>query len=391
MRSLYHHFALWPARFSAHRPARCAAVGLVAVAALALTAPLMAQQYSVRDKLPSIVVVGAINSQRSLVGSGSGTIVSPTGTIITNFHVLGDTDTGRLIHPEGLAAIFMTSRSDQPARFVAVAQIVEADPDTDLAVLQIIADPSFTRINPAGLNLASIPLGDSDQVEVGDRIMILGFPDSGNKENAANINSHFFVTLTDGMVSGFDREGAVRSWIRTTAPIMMGNSGGAVLDNNGCLVGVPTLSISKQLNLEKMAYLRPINHIPTTWLAGTAARYCRSTGATAPGEPAAPVRSAGVTFSGKIVDANTGRGIPGATFALLKPGSNQDSPRTEDYVAFARADQAGNFQTVTPVPRGIIYPAMVHALGYRPLKIRFEVRNDFTDHTLFDPDIRLQR
>lgn len=371
--------------------ARLSAPWLGALAALAWTAPLAAQEFSVRDLLPAVVVVGAIDAEGRLRGSGSGTIVSPNGTIITNYHVVGDRETGSFVHPERLAAIFMTSRSDEPARFVAVAQVVEGNPQTDLAVLQIVANASFTRIDPAGLNLPSIPLGDSDVVEVGDRITILGFPGQGNREDATDVNNHFFVTLMDGTISGFDRDGAVRSWIRTTAPIMMGNSGGAVIDSNGCLVGVPTRSTWQERNLERMGYLRPINYVPASWLAGSSPRFCRSGSGASSGQPATAARSAGVIFTGQIVDANTGRGISGAVFALLKSTWDPNNPRDEDIAAFGQADATGTFQTQMPAPRGVTFAVLVAAPGYRPLNNQFLVRTDFADHVRFDAPIRLQR
>ncbi len=79
---------------------------------------------------------------------------------------------------------------------------------------------------------ASVPVGDSDAVEIGDSLRILGYPGIGGAT----------VTFTNGVVSGFASQTGIgeRSWIKTDATIAGGNSGGAAFDLNGRLVGIPT-------------------------------------------------------------------------------------------------------------------------------------------------------
>jgi hypothetical protein len=380
------------------RLARARALRLALLAALAWASPLGAQQVSIRDALPAVVAVLAIDAQGNPVGSGSGTIVAPTGAIVTNFHVVGSTETGRLYNPDGLVAIFMLRRSDEPARLVAFATVIEGNPSTDLALLQIVGNANGERIDPSRLSLPSLPLGDSDRLEVGDRITILGFPGTGTSLSATSYDNRFFVTLTDATVSGFDREGATRSWIRTTALIMGGNSGGTVLDQNGCLVGVPTASRVNPDRVEQMGYLRPINYVPASWLAGYPVDYCRASaaygaGGGAQGGGGAPApASRGVVFSGQIVDANTGRGIPGAYFAIAhstwRPGMEL---REEHLASGAQTDASGYFQTTTPVVRGRSYYVIIAAEGYRPVFEEVHIADNLPDRFRFEQPLRLQR
>lgn len=380
-----------------HRRTHASALWLALLAAIAWASPLGARQLSIRDALPAVVAVLAFDGNNQVIGSGSGTVVTPTGAIITNFHVVGDTESGRLHHPDGLVAIFILRQSDEPARLVAFAAVIEGNPRTDLALLQIIGNANGEPIDPSRLSLRSIPLGDSDRLEVGDKITMLGFPGSGSSLSATGYDNRFFVTLTDATVSGFDREGATRSWIRTTALVMGGNSGGTVLDQNGCLVGVPTAARVNPDRVEQMGYLRPINYVPASWLAGYPVDYCRA--GAAPGASggmqggiAAPPASRGVVFGGQIVDANTGRGIPGAYFAIAhttwRPGMEL---REEHLATGAQTDASGYFQTTIPVERGRSYYVIIVADGYRPVTEEVHIGDNLPDRFRFEQPLRLQR
>ena len=84
-----------------------------------------------------------------------------------------------------------------------------------------------------GLRLPTVPLGDSDAMQLGDRLAIFGYPGIGGET----------VTFTSGNVSGFTGDKNVRShraWIKTDATIAGGNSGGTAVNQAGQLVGVPT-------------------------------------------------------------------------------------------------------------------------------------------------------
>ncbi|MBW6455402.1 MAG: trypsin-like peptidase domain-containing protein [Trueperaceae bacterium] len=184
--------------------------------------------------------------------SGSGTIVSPDGFVLTNFHVVGDDDTGRAYEWHG---IFVTDpRSpDLEPEFRYWARFVAGDPRHDLAVVHIVEDAE-ERPLPAGFAFVSMPVGDSNSLIPGDPITVVGYPGISGST----------ITFTSGIVSGFlgeDLTAGGKQWIKTDAKLARGNSGGAAFDENGLLVGIPTLRVqtTDESYIEQQDYLRPIS------------------------------------------------------------------------------------------------------------------------------------
>jgi len=163
--------------------------------------------------------------------TGSGTIVHPAGLVLTNCHVANPRAMGMSSPPADRLAIAINEQSDQAPALTYFAQIVAEDPKLDLAVLRIVADVQGRRIN--NLNLPAVALGDSDDLDLGDRLAIFGFPGIGGET----------ITFTSGNVSGFGSERGVqepRAWVKTDATIAGGNSGGTATNHLGQLVGIPT-------------------------------------------------------------------------------------------------------------------------------------------------------
>ncbi|OQB28409.1 MAG: putative serine protease HtrA [Chloroflexi bacterium ADurb.Bin180] len=163
--------------------------------------------------------------------TGSGTIVHPSGLILTNCHVANPRAMGMSAPPADRLGIALTERSDQPPVLSYFAQVVAQSPEIDLAVLRIVAGVDGRQVS--NLNLPYVPLGDSDDLELGDVLAILGYPGIGGDT----------ITLTSGSVSGFSHEerlNVTRAWIKTDATISGGNSGGTAINGVGHLVGVPT-------------------------------------------------------------------------------------------------------------------------------------------------------
>jgi len=142
------------------------------------------------------------------IGTGSGVIISPDGLIITNYHVIEDA-----------SEIEITSNKNKTYK----AEIIGSDPNTDLAVLKINPDE----------NLPFIPFGDSDNSRIGEWVLAVG--------NPFNLNS----TVTAGIISAKsrdlnDRDSKNQSFIQTDAAVNMGNSGGALVNTSGELIGINT-------------------------------------------------------------------------------------------------------------------------------------------------------
>jgi serine protease Do len=142
-------------------------------------------------------------------GSGSGVIINPNGYIITNNHVIAGADEIEVSLPDNE---------------VYKAKVIGSDPSTDLALLQIKKD-----------GMTSLPIGNSDEVEVGEWVLAVG--------NPFDLNS----TVTAGIVSAKGRniniindKSAIEAFIQTDAAINPGNSGGALVNLKGELIGINT-------------------------------------------------------------------------------------------------------------------------------------------------------
>ena len=158
---------------------------------------------------------------------GSGVIVDDHGHIVTNDHVIAN------------AGEIRVQLAD---RRTAVAHIVGRDPDTDLAVLQIDLK-----------DLPVMPLGRSDRLRVGDVVLAIGDP--------LGIGQ----TVTHGIVSATGRQqlgvAALEDFIQTDAAINFGNSGGALIDATGELIGINTAIVAKNLGVEGIGFAIPVNMV----------------------------------------------------------------------------------------------------------------------------------
>jgi serine protease Do len=138
-------------------------------------------------------------------GLGSGVLTTPDGYILTNNHVIDGADQVRV---------------ELPDNRVFDAKVVGADPASDLAVLKIDAS-----------GLPTVPIGDSSHVRVGDVVLAIGNPLGVGQ------------TVTMGIISAKGRatgvgDGSYEDFLQTDAPINQGNSGGALINLNGQLVGI---------------------------------------------------------------------------------------------------------------------------------------------------------
>lgn len=143
-------------------------------------------------------------------GSGSGVIISADGYIVTNNHVVNGADE---------LTVTLNDNTEFSAR------IIGTDETTDLALIKV-----------SGKNLPTIPIGDSDKLKVGEWVLAVG--------NPFNLNS----TVTAGIVSAKSRglgANGVESFIQTDAAINAGNSGGALVNTNGELVGINAMLYSQ--------------------------------------------------------------------------------------------------------------------------------------------------
>ncbi|MGI6084454.1 MAG: trypsin-like peptidase domain-containing protein, partial [Acetivibrionales bacterium] len=196
----------------------------------------------------STVKTYILDDDFNIMGMGSGTIVNKEGYILTNFHCVGER--GRLYNSEGYVAIAITDDIKKNIQPQYIAQYRSGVEDLDLAVVKIVSDLNWNQVSAKDLNLSPAIIADSDLVELGDTINILGYPGVGGET----------ITFTAGHVSGFiDEDGDSNiDWIKTDAVVNHGNSGGTAINETGEMIGVPTLKIVGEDN-DIMFYLKPVN------------------------------------------------------------------------------------------------------------------------------------
>ena len=163
-------------------------------------------------------------------GSGSGSILDQQGNILTNYHVI-----------EGAQklSVSLGGKKDYPA------VVVGGDPDTDLAVIRLTE-------KPAG-QLTVIPMGDSDRLVVGQKVLAIGNPFGLDR------------TLTTGVISGLQRPIRARNnrliegAIQTDASINPGNSGGPLLDSRGRMIGINSQILSRSGSSAGVGFAVPVS------------------------------------------------------------------------------------------------------------------------------------
>ncbi len=162
--------------------------------------------------------------ERTQTSLGSGVIMSAQGYVLTNYHVIENADEIEVFLADGNTVS---------------ANVLGADPETDLAVLTIAVE-----------NLPGMVISDSTQLEVGDVVLAIGNPFG------------FGQTVTQGIISatGRDRLGinTFENFIQTDAAINPGNSGGALINAYGELVGINTAIFSKTGGSQGIGFAIPI-------------------------------------------------------------------------------------------------------------------------------------
>ena len=163
-------------------------------------------------------------------GSGSGSVIDQDGNILTNYHVI-----------EGATKLAVSFGGQKNY----AAQLVGGDPDTDLAVIKLLERPKEP--------LTIIPLGDSDKLEVGQKVLAIGNPFGLDR------------TLTTGVISGLQRPIRARNnrpiegAIQTDASINPGNSGGPLLDSHGRMIGINSQILSPSGASAGVGFAVPVN------------------------------------------------------------------------------------------------------------------------------------
>jgi serine protease Do len=454
------------------------------------------------------------------IGSGSGTIIDKElGLVLTNYHVVANPD--RRNAPCEKYYILATTMPDIPPVPAFEAEFVDGSSEADVAVLRITGSMSGSPVKLEDLHSLEWETEEgwksADDLHLFDDVIILGYPVYTLDIEYVTIN------VTDGKLSGFLNEENVdfnRAWIKTNAQVSFGNSGGAAIDSEGRLIGIPTafledveygkLTILRSLDLadpyvdsireDSNTLVIDYNSTPEDTNERTdlvsiyisditfATRQTRDEMPENPGtrfvnqdtrilyayfdyegmqdgyrcslswmfnnerivddniiwewgengtffipltyenNSNMPVgdytfivevegrelkrgfaevyydRSTAdrnsypdtVTIRGIIIDADTGRGIPGAIIGILEPGvSIADFGRIQDgtyYAGFGECDRAGRYIIDNPLLKGQVYSVVILADGYEPLMVDNALRVPQNAHNVYNFDtIRLSR
>jgi S1-C subfamily serine protease len=190
-----------------------------------------------RNLSPGVVNVHSTSYARDFFGyvepregSGSGSVIDQEGHILTNHHVI-----------EGAQKVAVSFGGQKNY----AATVIGRDPDTDLAVIKLLERPK----DP----LTVVPLGDSDRLEVGQKVLAIGNPFGLDR------------TLTTGVISGLQRPIRARNGIpiegaiQTDASINPGNSGGPLLDSHGRMIGINSQILSPSGASAGVGFAVPVN------------------------------------------------------------------------------------------------------------------------------------
>jgi S1-C subfamily serine protease len=182
---------------------------------------------------PGVVSINTTRQPRGFFdaggqGSGSGSVIDEQGHVLTNYHVIEGAD---------VVTVSFGGEKTYPAK------VIGGDPDTDLAVLLV----SGAR------DLKVVPLGDSDRLTVGQKVLAIGNPFGLDR------------TLTTGVISGLQRpiqarnDRIIEGAIQTDASINPGNSGGPLLDSQGRMIGINSQILSPAGGSVGVGFAIPVN------------------------------------------------------------------------------------------------------------------------------------
>lgn len=172
-----------------------------------------------REQSQAVVIVEALDDRGSVIGQGSGFLVTPNGAVISNLHVVQGASSVRIKLPSG--DVYKT------------ADLVDVDEAKDIVIIKI-----------KGFKLPAVSLGDSDKAETGDSIVAISSPEG-------LVNS-----LSTGVISGVRRMDTHRVF-QITAPISRGSSGGALFNSGGEVIGIVTYLLKSGQNIN---FAVPINY-----------------------------------------------------------------------------------------------------------------------------------
>jgi len=308
---------------------------------------------------------------------GSAVIVRRDGLLVTNLHVIARDNS-----PELYTELFLnlpdTGGSAQSAMRRYRLKPVLIDNEFDLVLLRIVSDAQGHAL-PQSAALPVIEFADSRTVQLFDKLIVIGFSQGGGDS----------VTVNEGVVEGKDIGG---QWIKTSARLIHGNSGGAAVDREGKLIGIPTKVVVDRSLVGKtgggdtaaydaasVGYLRPARLVQSMLARLDRLSSKNSANPTNDQRPAAlpsPPPSqlpSPVSVRGVVRTPGDHRPVAGARVGIVPVGVSDITP--DNLISWGGTNADGLFELNKPVAPGR-YSIKVHAIGYQDYSADVDIGKD---------------
>jgi len=293
---------------------------------------------------------------------GSAVVVRSDGIVVTNNHVITNTRTSRPYDEIYLSLSSDGETVSQTSRYRVKTVLINKE--YDLALLRVEADVNGKPVAPS-FTFPSIELGDSRKIKLLEDLFIIGFPEKGGAT----------ITVNRGVVEGKD---ILANWIKTDARVIHGNSGGAAVNSEGRLIGIPTKVVADEQPIDRdgdgfpddskrygaVGFLRPA-HLVAEMIAQLDDDKRPPTGMRSMPEP-----SAAVTVRGVVKSASSGKPIAGALVGLVALG--ETSVTESNLLTWGSTNGDGAFKLNKQVPPGK-YTIKVKAIGNDPFSGDVEI------------------
>lgn len=322
----------------------------------------------VRQAIASIGLISVRNSNDPNLAPrprGSAVVVRSDGVLVTNYHVINIPKTSRSYDEIFLNLMGDGDTASSPARYRLKPLLISKE--YDLALLRVESDAAGNPV-PKSFTFPSIEMGDSRKIKVLEDLFIIGFPEKGGST----------ITVNPGVVEGKD---ILANWIKTDARVIHGNSGGAAVDSEGRLIGIPTKVVADEQPVDRdgdgfpdasrrygaVGFLRP-SHLVAEMIAQL--NDGNSTNQPAPSAPRMAESSTLITVRGIVKSAASGKPVAGALVGLLPLGESNVSEST--LLTWGSTNAEGAFKLNKPVPPGR-YTLKAKALANQPYSSDVEI------------------
>jgi S1-C subfamily serine protease len=308
---------------------------------------------------------------------GSAVVVRGDGLVVTNSHVITEAKSTRLYDE-----IFFAPSSN--AQAAAASKLYRLKPllinrNYDLALLRIDSDRDGKAI-PRSTAFPAIEMGDSQSIELLEDLIIVGYPEKGGST----------VTLSTGFVEGKD---TIKNWIKTDARVIHGNSGGAAVNNEGKLIGIPTKVEADVQPIDRngdgspdgfrrygaVGFLRPAHLVAAMIEELNNPNAVRIPDPPAP-KPQPPQAAASqkqmpgeITLRGVVRSQANSKPIAGALVGIVPLGTTKVTE--ENLLAWGNTNTTGQFSLNNSLPPGR-YTLRATAIGHAPYSREIEITQD---------------